>query len=445
MSGKDFLPSHPSSSSGMRSRSVSGRQTPISTADSNDNDDDRMSVSSCSNTNTKRVNRLYDFEKECSLEQSPCSLSSESKTDLSLIPVISDQLLKNWSDGEGGGFDKADVGLLGKKALDLLYLKNSAESRAEELSNRILALEATNRRMRESNVKMQARVEQEEEYISNMLLKRIQKLKTDKESIALKYEEEEEHLTNDLTRKLSQLEKQRDELVNKLSREQTSMMDNLVLKVRKLEAEVRANQKTLEQLRREKVDMENSLEHEQEALFNSLSKRVDQLEAEKRHLYTMLNPSLQECSGTGPPTPNESSVSGFVVPVNATEDNTEMLTLRNQLARARNTILTLRQRVNDMEKEKKENQHKLLKLAAFERDLPTYEEFCQFITEVASKSCASNDPEHSRASPSHSESSISVPGSMSDLEKAGRSPISFSSRDVSMDSFADRFDGDSTR
>lgn len=59
--------------------------------------------------------------------------------------------------------------------------------------------------MRETNVKMQARVEQEEEYISNMLLKRIQKLKSDKESIALKYEEEEEHLTNDLTRKLSQV------------------------------------------------------------------------------------------------------------------------------------------------------------------------------------------------------------------------------------------------
>lgn len=75
----------------------------------------------------------------------------------------------------------------------------------EELNNRVATLEATNKRIRETNVKMQARVEQEEEYISNMLLKRIQKLKSDKESIALKYEEEEEHLTNDLTRKLSQV------------------------------------------------------------------------------------------------------------------------------------------------------------------------------------------------------------------------------------------------
>lgn len=38
-----------------------------------------------------------------------------------------------------------------------------------------------------------------------MLLKRIQKLKNDKEALALKYEQEEEFLTNDLTRKLSQV------------------------------------------------------------------------------------------------------------------------------------------------------------------------------------------------------------------------------------------------
>lgn len=38
-----------------------------------------------------------------------------------------------------------------------------------------------------------------------MLLKRIQKLKNDKEALALKYEQEEEFLTNDLSRKLSQV------------------------------------------------------------------------------------------------------------------------------------------------------------------------------------------------------------------------------------------------
>jgi hypothetical protein len=45
-----------------------------------------------------------------------------------------------------------------------------------------------------------------------MLLKRIQTLKSDKEKLAQKYEQEEEHLTNDLMRKLTQLETERDEV-----------------------------------------------------------------------------------------------------------------------------------------------------------------------------------------------------------------------------------------
>ena len=51
----------------------------------------------------------------------------------------------------------------------------------------------------------QARAEQEEEYISNTLLKKIQTLKKEKESLALNYEQEEECLTNDLSRKLNQV------------------------------------------------------------------------------------------------------------------------------------------------------------------------------------------------------------------------------------------------
>ena len=48
----------------------------------------------------------------------------------------------------------------------------------------------------------QARAEQEEEYISNKLLKKIQDLKKDKEKLVMNYEREEEYLTNDLSRKM---------------------------------------------------------------------------------------------------------------------------------------------------------------------------------------------------------------------------------------------------
>ena len=48
----------------------------------------------------------------------------------------------------------------------------------------------------------QAQAEQEEEFISNTLLKKIQTLKKEKEVLAMNYEQEEEFLTNDLSRKL---------------------------------------------------------------------------------------------------------------------------------------------------------------------------------------------------------------------------------------------------
>ena len=51
----------------------------------------------------------------------------------------------------------------------------------------------------------QAQAEQEEEYISNTLLKKIHLLKKEKEALAMNYEQEEEFLTNDLSRKLAQV------------------------------------------------------------------------------------------------------------------------------------------------------------------------------------------------------------------------------------------------
>ena len=47
--------------------------------------------------------------------------------------------------------------------------------------------------------------EQQEEYISNTLLKKIEALKNEKEQLARNYEQEEEFLTNDLSRKLIQV------------------------------------------------------------------------------------------------------------------------------------------------------------------------------------------------------------------------------------------------
>nr|CAG4644136.1 EOG090X09V8 [Lepidurus arcticus] len=147
---------------------------------------------------------------------------------------------------------------------------------------RVKSLQEENRSLRQASVNIQARAEQEEEFISNTLLKKIQALKKEKETLALNYEQEEECLTNDLSRKLNQLRQEKVQLEQTLEQEQECLVNKLMRKIEKLEAETLAKQTTLEQLRREKVELENTLEQEQEALVNKLWKRMDKLEAEKR-------------------------------------------------------------------------------------------------------------------------------------------------------------------
>ena len=121
------------------------------------------------------------------------------------------------------------------------------------------------------------------------MLKKIQSLKKEKETLANNYEREEEYLTNDLSRKLTQLRNEKVQLEQTLEQEQEQMVNKLMRKIEKLEAETLAKQTNLEQLRREKIELENTLEQEQESLVNRLWKRMDRLEAEKRLLQEKLD------------------------------------------------------------------------------------------------------------------------------------------------------------
>ncbi|XP_059471910.1 coiled-coil domain-containing protein 6 [Neocloeon triangulifer] len=159
---------------------------------------------------------------------------------------------------------------------------------------RVKALQEENRNLRQASVIIQARAEQEEEYISNTLLKKIQALKKEKETLAHHYEQEEECLTNDLSRKLNQLRQEKCRLEQTLEQEQECLVNKLMRKIEKLEAETLAKQSNLEQLRREKVELENTLEQEQEALVNRLWKRMDKLEAEKRTLQIKLDQPVSD-------------------------------------------------------------------------------------------------------------------------------------------------------
>merc|ERR1719209_403469 len=165
---------------------------------------------------------------------------------------------------------------------------------------RVKSLQEENRSLRQASVHIQAKAEQEEEFISNTLLKKIQALKKEKESLALNYEQEEECLTNDLSRKLNQLRQEKVQLEHTLEQEQECLVNKLMRKIEKLETETGSKQATLEQLRREKVELENTLEQEQEALVNKLWKRMDKLESEKRGLQIKLDQPVSE-----PPSPRD--------------------------------------------------------------------------------------------------------------------------------------------
>ncbi|EPQ07068.1 Coiled-coil domain-containing protein 6 [Myotis brandtii] len=151
--------------------------------------------------------------------------------------------------------------------------------------------------------KLQARAEQEEEFISNTLFKKIQALQKEKETLAVNYEKEEEFLTNELSRKLLQLQHEKAELEQHLEQEQEFQVNKLMKKIKKLENDTISKQLTLEQLRREKIDLENTLEQEQEALVNRLWKRMDKLEAEKRILQEKLDQPV-----SAPPSPRDISM-----------------------------------------------------------------------------------------------------------------------------------------
>ena len=127
---------------------------------------------------------------------------------------------------------------------------------------KVKSLQEENKNLRQVSVHIQLKAEQEEEFISNTLLKKIQALKKEKENLAINYEQEEECLTNDLTRKLDQLRQEKVHLEHTLEQEQEYLVNKLMRRIEKLEAETTNKQTSLDKLRREKVELENTLEQE---------------------------------------------------------------------------------------------------------------------------------------------------------------------------------------
>lgn len=109
--------------------------------------------------------------------------------------------------------------------------KESQEAQIEALKQKVAALTEENKELRRNSVNIQQQAEQEEEFISNTLLKKIQRLKQEKESLAINYEQEEEFLTNELTKKLQKVRQEKIELEKTFEAESEALCNKLTAKI----------------------------------------------------------------------------------------------------------------------------------------------------------------------------------------------------------------------
>ncbi|GAA6231645.1 coiled-coil domain-containing protein 6-like [Lates japonicus] len=199
------------------------------------------------------------------------------------------------------------------------------------------ALQEENRDLRKASVTIQARAEQEEEFISNTLFKKIQALQKEKETLAVNYEKEEEFLTNELSRKLMQL-------------------------------------------RREKIDLENTLEQEQEALVNRLWKRMDKLEAEKRILQEKLDQPV-----SAPPSPRDVSME-----IDSPENMMRHIRfLKNEVERLKKSLRTTElqhteKRAQYIEEERHMREENIRLQRKLQREMERREALCRQLSESES-------------------------------------------------------------
>jgi len=110
---------------------------------------------------------------------------------------------------------------------DCLLAREIMLAQIETLKQKVATLTEENKELRRNSVTIQQQAEQEEEFISNTLLKKIQRLKQEKESLAINYEQEEEFLTNDLSRKLQKVKAEKIEMEKTFEAESEALCNKL--------------------------------------------------------------------------------------------------------------------------------------------------------------------------------------------------------------------------
>lgn len=133
----------------------------------------------------------------------------------------------------------------------------------------------------------QLQAEQEEEYITNKLMKRLEALKQEKEDLARQVEVEEEMITNALTKKLQKVKEEKIHLENQLEQEQEYIVNKL--------------QKQLSTVLDEKRALEMRLRENTGAILQSIQQHLQRWtasEAPTSTVPTAAVPSATAAAGT---------------------------------------------------------------------------------------------------------------------------------------------------
>ena len=131
-------------------------------------------------------------------------------------------------------------------------------------------------RVKQRSAAVQNAYENEEEFIANRLLTRLDQLKADRAALVAQVEAEEEFLVNQLQHRLTQVHSEKSQVEARLAEEQESAMA--------LKRQLKMLSDERVRLMKEKADLENVLEAEQEYISLKLTKQVEKMASEKDSL-----------------------------------------------------------------------------------------------------------------------------------------------------------------
>uniref|UniRef100_A0A1I8FFQ4 Coiled-coil domain-containing protein 6 n=1 Tax=Macrostomum lignano TaxID=282301 RepID=A0A1I8FFQ4_9PLAT len=237
----------------------------------------------------------------------------------------------------------------------LLQEKRVLRMEVETLKLRVKALQQENLELRRNSVSIQAKAEQEEEYITNTMLKKIQNLQKEKEPWPRATSRRRSISLTISPGALFRLKQEKVDLEMELERAN------------------RRPRPRWTSFARRRCHFENALEQEQESLVNRLWKRMEKLEAEKKSLQRRLEGSLAAAavaaatsSGEGPETSRRSRQSSSTSDMQVECSLTDPEAMASHINQLKSDLENLRQQLDQSQAE---HQLKMSKLEQEERCL----------------------------------------------------------------------------